>query len=172
MSAGSVVLSSVLFLILVICDFSFFFLCQAHQRFVSFYWSFQKRFFFLFFSQLCNAACRILVPRSGIETRPWQWKPRILTTRPAGPSPLWFSLLFFCFQFHLLLLFIYSPLLPFYGFLKCGSLDYWFESILFSNLSFKKHVLEVWGLLPVFSTCSVGIVMGEGGSRGRGYIHI
>lgn len=41
--------------------------------------------------------------------------------------PPWYCLLVFCFQFHLLLLFIYSPLLPFYGFLKCGSLDYWFE---------------------------------------------
>ena len=30
--------------------------------------------------------CRISVPRPGIEPRPWQWKPGILTTRPPGNS--------------------------------------------------------------------------------------
>lgn len=42
--------------------------------------------------------------------------------------PPWYCLLVFCFQFHLFLLFIYSPWLLFYGFLKCSSLDYWFET--------------------------------------------
>jgi len=32
------------------------------------------------------AACSISVPWSRIEPRPWQWKPRILTTRPTGNS--------------------------------------------------------------------------------------
>ena len=91
-----------------------------------------------------------------------------------------FHWLFFCFHLinfcSYLSCFLLSAcfrfVVPSFFISRGESLDYWFESILFSNLSFKKHVLEVWGLLPVFSTCSVGTVMGEGGSRGRGYIHI
>ena len=99
----------------------------------------KREFSFFFFFQLCNAACRISVPRPGIESRPWQWRPRILTPRLMRNSPLWFSLLFFCFQFHWFLLI--SFLLLLFGFnLLCfsrslfflsfwsASLEYWFEA--------------------------------------------
>ena len=36
----------------------------------------------------CQAACSILVPQPGIEPRPQQWKPKILTSRPPGDSLL------------------------------------------------------------------------------------
>ena len=36
----------------------------------------------------CQAACSILVPQPGIEPRPQQWKPQILTSRPPGNSLL------------------------------------------------------------------------------------
>ena len=38
--------------------------------------------FFLFWAQ--HKAWGIPVPPPGTEPRPWQWKPRILTTRPSG----------------------------------------------------------------------------------------
>ena len=44
-----------------------------------------------------RVACRISVPQPGIEPRPRQWKPRILTTRPPGNSQE-------CFSFTLLFL--------------------------------------------------------------------
>ena len=34
-------------------------------------------------------ACRILVPRPGTELKSWQWKHKILTTRPQGNSLQW-----------------------------------------------------------------------------------
>ena len=40
----------------------------------------------------CLTACRISVLQSEAEPRPWQWKPRILTTRPPGNSPSLVSL--------------------------------------------------------------------------------
>ena len=103
---------------------------------------FKKDFPFSFFFQLCNAACRISVPRPEIETRLWQWKPRILTARPTGNSPLWFSLLFFCFQFHwFLLLFLWSPSFCLFLGLVCFS----FLSLSLSFfLSFWSASLESW----------------------------
>ena len=101
----------------------------------------KKIFLSLFLFQLCNAACRISVPRPGIETRPWQWKPRILTARPTGNSPLWFSLLFFCFQFHwFLLLFLWSPSFCLFLGLVCFS----FLSLSLFFLSFWSASLEYW----------------------------
>lgn len=103
----------------------------------------KREFSFFSFFQLCNTACRISVPRPGIESRPWQWRPRILTPRLTRNSPLWFSLLFFCFQFHwFLLLFLLSPSFCFFLGLICfaflalsfflsfwsASLEYWFEA--------------------------------------------
>ena len=38
--------------------------------------------FFFFFFLLYRVACGILVPPSGIETRPLKWKPGVLTTGP------------------------------------------------------------------------------------------
>ena len=44
-------------------------------------------FFFLTLFFLPNhSACGISVPRPGIEPRPWQWKPEMLTSRPPGNS--------------------------------------------------------------------------------------
>ena len=43
----------------------------------------------LFFFWLCYVACRILVPRPGIEPRPQQWAHWVLTTRPPGNSQTW-----------------------------------------------------------------------------------
>ena len=46
-------------------------------------------FYFLNFIYLFlphQIACGIPVPQSGIESGPWQWKPRILTSRPPGNS--------------------------------------------------------------------------------------
>ena len=48
-------------------------------------------FFFYFFCILfyfcpCHVACGNLVPRPGIEPRPWQWKHRVLTIGQPGNS--------------------------------------------------------------------------------------
>ena len=43
-------------------------------------------YFFLFFFWLCCVACGVSVPHPGIEPRPQQWEPRILTTRQPGNS--------------------------------------------------------------------------------------
>ena len=51
---------------------------------------------------LCHAFCGLLVSRSGIEPRPRQWDPRILTTRPPGNSTVQFLKVEFislCFRF-------------------------------------------------------------------------
>ena len=37
---------------------------------------------------LCHTACRILVPWSGMEPSPLQWKLRVLTTEPSGNTQL------------------------------------------------------------------------------------
>ena len=48
-----------------------------------------KQIFILFFFWLCNhTTCRISVPQPGTESRPWQWKLKILTTTTLGNSPL------------------------------------------------------------------------------------
>ena len=41
--------------------------------------------FFFFFLPRCMA-CKILIPWPGIEPGPWQWKCRVLITRPLGNS--------------------------------------------------------------------------------------
>ena len=43
-------------------------------------------FFCFFVFWLCYTACGMLVPRPGIEPRPWQWKRGVLTTGPPGKS--------------------------------------------------------------------------------------
>ena len=51
---------------------------------------------------LCHAFCGLLVSRSGIEPRPRQWNPRILTTRQPGNSTFQFLKVEFinlCFRF-------------------------------------------------------------------------
>ena len=48
------------------------------------------------FSWLCHLACGISVPWPGIETEPWEWKPRILTIRRPGNFWSWTSVLHNC----------------------------------------------------------------------------
>ena len=49
-------------------------------------WNTKVLFMFLFFWP-CHTACRILVPRPGIEPGPRQLKHRVLSTGPPGKSP-------------------------------------------------------------------------------------
>ena len=51
-------------------------------------------FIYLFFWP-CHTTCGISVPYPGIEPRSWQWKSRILTTRPPGISLFTFFFFFF-----------------------------------------------------------------------------
>ena len=49
-------------------------------------------FYFFAYFRPGFAACRISVPRPGIEPWPWQWKHWILTIRPPGNSQFCFAL--------------------------------------------------------------------------------
>ena len=75
-------------------------------------------YFVFFFFWLCNhTTCRISVPQPGTESRPWQWKLRILTATTPGNSPLDFVHVVYHTDWfadtekslHLLLIMLYDP---------------------------------------------------------------